>query len=72
MDCIGRKRFSGISSDSTRNIKKACETVAKVCPWIIILPDACHLINNTAKDIRKLEYFKNVSTMIQNASPSRL
>lgn len=72
MDCIGRKRFSGISLDSTGNTKKACKIVAKVCPWIIILPDASHLINNTAKDIQKLEYFKNVSTMIQNASPSRL
>lgn len=72
MDCINRKRFSGISSDSTGNTKKAHEIVAKACPWIIILPNVCHLINNMAKDIGKLEYFKNVSTMIQNASPSRL
>ena len=72
MDRIGRKRFSGISSDSTGNTKKAHKIVAKACPWIIILPDVCHLINNMAKDIGKLEYFKNVSTMIQNASPSRL
>jgi len=26
-------------------------------PVIIILPDTCHLLNNTAKDIGKLEFF---------------
>ena len=70
MDCIGRRRFSGISSDSMGNTKKAHEIIAKVCPWIIILPDVCHLINNTAKDIGKLDYFQSVSDIICKSPPS--
>jgi hypothetical protein len=54
MDHIGPKNISGISSDSTGNTKLAREIVAKATPWIIILPDVCHLLNNTAKDIGKI------------------
>lgn len=36
------------------------EIVAKECLWIIILLDTCHLLNNTAKDIGKLEFFPEV------------
>jgi hypothetical protein len=61
MDRIGRKNFSGISLDSTGNTKLAREIVAKACPWIIILPDVCHLLNNTAKDIGKILFFADVS-----------
>jgi hypothetical protein len=61
MDRIGRKNFSGISSDSTGNTRLAREIVAKECPWIIILPDTCHLLNNTAKDIGKITFFSEVS-----------
>ena len=64
MDRIGRRRFSGISSDSMGKTKKAHEIIAKACPWMIILPNVCHLINNTTKDIGKLDYFKSVSGMI--------
>jgi len=46
---------------SNRNTKLAREIVAKVIPWIIILPDVCHLLNNTAKDIGKIPFFADVS-----------
>ena len=62
MDRIGQKNFSGISSDSTGNTKLAREIVAKAIPWIIILPDVCHLLNNTAKDIGKIPFFADVSS----------
>ena len=61
-DCIGQKNFLGISSDSTGNTKLVCEIVAKAIPWIIILPDVCHFLNNTAKDIGKITFFTNVSS----------
>jgi hypothetical protein len=61
MDHIGQKNFSGISSDNTGNTKLAHEIVAKVIPWIIILPDVCHLLNNMAKDIGKIPFFADVS-----------
>ena len=63
MDRIGRKNFSGISSDSTGNTRLAREIVAKSIPWIIILPDVCHLLNNTAKDISKIPFFIDVSML---------
>jgi len=60
IDQIGRPLFSGISSDSTGNTRLARELVATAIPTIIILPDICHLLNNAAKDIQKLPYFKEV------------
>src|SRR5882724_3346316 len=60
MDRIGRQRCSGISSDSTGNTRLAQEIIAHKCPWIIILPDTCHLLNNTAKDIGKIPFFSEV------------
>ncbi|SRR5258708_2022684 len=61
MKCIGYLNFSGIASDSTGNTQKACELIVKQIPTIIILPDICHLLNNLAKDIGKLNCFKKVS-----------
>jgi hypothetical protein len=61
IDQIGRPRFSGICSDSTGNTRLARELVTRVIPTIIILPDICHLLNNAAKDIQKLDHFKEVS-----------
>ena len=60
LDCIGRENFAGISSDSTGNTKLAREIVAEAMPCIIILPDVCHLLNNTAKDIAKIPFFQDV------------
>jgi hypothetical protein len=62
MNRIGSKNFSGISSDSTGNTKLAREIVAKAFPWVIILPDVCHLLNNTAKDIGKIPFFAEVGS----------
>jgi hypothetical protein len=61
IDKIGHENFSGISSDSTGNTKLAREIVAQAIPWIIILPDVCHLLNYTAKDIGKIPFFAEVS-----------
>jgi hypothetical protein len=68
MDHIGRKKFSGISSDSTGNTKLAREIVTKAIPWVIILPDVCHLLNNTAKDIGKISFFAEVSSRLSRES----
>ncbi|KAF8510966.1 ribonuclease H-like domain-containing protein [Gautieria morchelliformis] len=66
MDRIGMKKFSGISSDSTGNTKLAREIVAKAVPWIISLPDVCHLLNNTAKDIGKIPFFADTITRLRS------
>jgi hypothetical protein len=60
MNHIGPKNFSGISSDSTGNTRLGREIVGEKCPWIICLPDTCHLLNNMAKDIGKLSFFSEV------------
>ena len=60
MDRIGRQNFLGISSNSTRNTRLACELVVQECPWIVVLPDTCHLLNNTTKDISKIPFFSEV------------
>jgi len=59
----GQKNLSGISSDSTGNTKLACKIVTKVIPWIIILPNVCHLLNNLAKDIGKIPFFADVKQL---------
>ena len=62
IDCIGQKNILGISSDSTGNTKLVCKIVAKAIPWIIIVPDVCHLLNNTAKDIGKIPFFTDMGS----------
>ncbi|KAF8474573.1 hypothetical protein JB92DRAFT_2838238 [Gautieria morchelliformis] len=57
---------SGISSDSTGNTKLAHEIVAKAIPWVIILPEVCHLLNNTAKDIGKIPFFADTITHLRS------
>ncbi|KAF8600686.1 hypothetical protein BDV93DRAFT_608572 [Ceratobasidium sp. AG-I] len=57
MEDVGLECFSGVSSDSTGNTRLARELLATNCPWLIILPDPCHQMNNTAKDICDLEVF---------------
>ncbi|KAG8706755.1 hypothetical protein FRC09_002240 [Ceratobasidium sp. 395] len=56
---IGPQRFSGISCDSTGDTRLARELVCDAYPTIIVLPDPCHQLHNTAKDIAKLEYFND-------------
>ncbi|KDQ13862.1 hypothetical protein BOTBODRAFT_95505, partial [Botryobasidium botryosum FD-172 SS1] len=62
---IGPLRFSAITSDSTGNTKLAWEIVVKKYPTIIILPDCCHHMNNTAKDICKPLYFKGATSQLR-------
>ncbi|KAG9121640.1 hypothetical protein FRC07_002333, partial [Ceratobasidium sp. 392] len=55
---VGPHRFSGITCDSTGNTRLARELVHDTHPTIIVvLPDPCHQLHNTAKDIVKMEYF---------------
>ncbi|KAG8779902.1 hypothetical protein FRC12_023728 [Ceratobasidium sp. 428] len=56
---IGPQCFSGISCDSTGNTRLARELVHDAYPTIIVLPDPCHQLHNTAKDIAKMEYFND-------------
>jgi hypothetical protein len=35
-------------------------------PWIIALQDACHQLNNTAKDVGELEYFEPCTTKMKS------
>ncbi|KAG8726377.1 hypothetical protein FRC11_000261, partial [Ceratobasidium sp. 423] len=61
INTIGVEHISTISSDSTGNTRLACELIAKIFPWIIILPDCCHHLNNAAKDICDLECFADAN-----------
>ncbi|KAK7015432.1 hypothetical protein R3P38DRAFT_2543872 [Favolaschia claudopus] len=57
MDLIGRERFAALASDNTGNTKLGRELAQAVVPTIIIVPDSCHNLSNTVKDITKIEYF---------------
>ncbi|OSC99612.1 hypothetical protein PYCCODRAFT_1372721, partial [Trametes coccinea BRFM310] len=59
MEVIGIERFSGICSDSAGNTRKARELLAKEISGLLNLPDCCHHLQNTAKDITKLPDFKD-------------
>ncbi|KAF8602259.1 hypothetical protein BDV93DRAFT_444591 [Ceratobasidium sp. AG-I] len=57
---IGPQRFSGITCDSTGNTRLARTLIHKTYPTIIMLPDLCHQLHNTLKDICGLDYFAEV------------
>ena len=61
MKSIGLTKFSALSTDSTSSMKVACDLIAEECPYLLILPDICHLLNNMVKDIVKLDYFSEVT-----------
>ncbi|EUC67579.1 DUF659 family protein, partial [Rhizoctonia solani AG-3 Rhs1AP] len=65
INAVGAKHISAISSDSTGNTRLARELVAGVFPWIIILPDCCHHLNNAAKDICGLECFADANMRLR-------
>ncbi|KAF8602552.1 hypothetical protein BDV93DRAFT_443764 [Ceratobasidium sp. AG-I] len=54
---VGSSNFAATSCDSTGNTHLCRELVNKIHPHIIVLPDPCHQINNTVKDIGKLDRF---------------
>ncbi|KAJ6627648.1 hypothetical protein B0H10DRAFT_1779160, partial [Mycena sp. CBHHK59/15] len=57
---IGPKRFCAIGSDSTGNTKWAGEGAADEIKTLLIVPDPCHHLSNTIKDITRLSYFIDV------------
>lgn len=63
---IGIERFSGIGSDSTGNTKWAREGTEAEVPTLLIVPDPCHHLSNTVKDITKLTYFIDVRSCVCN------
>ncbi|OJT07823.1 hypothetical protein TRAPUB_1283 [Trametes pubescens] len=58
MESVGVERFSGVCSDSAGNTRKARQLLASEVPGLIDMPDCCHHLHNTAKDITKLSEFK--------------
>ncbi|CDO73916.1 hypothetical protein BN946_scf185016.g73 [Trametes cinnabarina] len=60
MEAVGIERFSGICSDSAGNTRKARAILAKQIAGLLALPDCCHHLHNTAKDITKLPEFKEL------------
>ncbi|KAH9858440.1 ribonuclease H-like domain-containing protein [Lenzites betulinus] len=58
MEAVGVERFSGVCSDSAGNTRKARALLAKEIPTLLDLPDCCHHLQNTSKDITKLTDFK--------------
>ncbi|KAJ6546355.1 hypothetical protein B0H10DRAFT_1711212, partial [Mycena sp. CBHHK59/15] len=57
MDLIGRQRFASLGSDSTGNTKLGRELVQADVATVLIVPDPCHHLSNTIKDICVIEYF---------------
>lgn len=62
---VGADRLAAISSDSTGNTRLARELVAKEYPWVILLPDPCHQMNNTAKDLGGLPVFEDANKKLK-------
>lgn len=57
--------MGAIVSDSTGNTRLARELVVAAIPTMFNLPDIVHFISNTIKDIVKLDYFKNATTVMR-------
>ncbi|KEP46427.1 hypothetical protein V565_199460 [Rhizoctonia solani 123E] len=64
-ESIGAQHLSAITSDNTGNTRLARELVASIYPWLIILPDCCHHMNNAAKDICDLEVFADANLKLR-------
>jgi hypothetical protein len=62
IDPIGRERFCAVSSDNTGNTRVGREILTARMPTLLNLPDPCHHINNTWKDIANLPYFTQVNS----------
>ncbi|KAJ6620535.1 hypothetical protein B0H10DRAFT_2163532 [Mycena sp. CBHHK59/15] len=60
MKMIGVDHFTAVGSDSTGNTKLARKLVAEEVLMLLIVPDPCHHLSNTVKDICGLVYFVEV------------
>ncbi|KAG9077593.1 hypothetical protein FS749_010512 [Ceratobasidium sp. UAMH 11750] len=62
---VGAECYSAVTSDSAGNTRLAKELLADDFPWLIIFPDSCHQMNNTAKDICSLEIFADANSKLR-------
>lgn len=63
---VGRSRVCAAVCDSTGNTRLFRELLVEEIPTIFNLPDIVHFISNTIKDIVKLKYFKETTTVLRN------
>ncbi|KAK0477282.1 ribonuclease H-like domain-containing protein [Armillaria novae-zelandiae] len=57
---IGEDNFSGLCSDSTGNTKKGKSLAKDILVAILTLPDCCHHLHNTIKEISNLPEFQKL------------
>jgi hypothetical protein len=69
MDLIGCLRFSGISGDSTGNMKVGHRIVCHVVTTVINMPDVCHHTSLGCKDIGCLPMFTDVCNGLYDICP---
>ena len=55
---IGPEHFASVVSDNAGNTRAARTLIEREYPWIIALQDACHQLNNAAKDVGDLKHFQ--------------
>ncbi|QRW06033.1 hypothetical protein RhiLY_05032 [Ceratobasidium sp. AG-Ba] len=55
---VGPEHLAAIVSDNAGNTRAARSLMQQEYPWIITLQDACHQLNNAAKDVGQLNYFQ--------------
>ncbi|KAF8061423.1 ribonuclease H-like domain-containing protein [Lyophyllum atratum] len=65
MDKIGRWRFCSAVCDSTGNTRLCRELLVDEVPTMFNLPDICHHISNTIKNIVSIDFFKMVISVIR-------
>ncbi|KAK0431439.1 ribonuclease H-like domain-containing protein [Armillaria borealis] len=63
---IGEDNFSGLCSDSTGNTKKGKSLAKETLIAILMLPDCCHHLHNTIKEISKLPEFQNMMKLLKD------
>ncbi|KAG9094907.1 hypothetical protein FS749_011540 [Ceratobasidium sp. UAMH 11750] len=62
---VGAECYSAVTSDSAGNTRLAKELLADDFPWLIIFPDSCHQMNDTAKGICSLEIFADANSKLR-------
>ncbi|KAK0220637.1 ribonuclease H-like domain-containing protein [Armillaria fumosa] len=63
---IGEDNFSGLCSDSMGNTKKGKSLAKEIVTAIITLPDCCHHLHNTIKEIPKLPEFQKMMKLLKD------
>ncbi|KAK0207382.1 hypothetical protein IW262DRAFT_1302855 [Armillaria fumosa] len=65
---IGEDNFSGLCSDSMGNAKKGKSLTKEIIMAIITLPDCCHHLHNTIKEIPKLPEFQKMMKLLKDTT----